>query len=225
MSLSRRAITLYGADGVELSVLAGVAIPAGTKNLLVAGSDGTNAQTLRIATGTGLRVSAVPTRLLNGAYSAATALIAGTAGVQNLASIENPVASGRTVFVTRVQLMGVSNSTANAKFLYRVGRSSGVPTGGSTLGIQEHRLAGDSPVAIARSGPTATAATGDMWVGTPGVFTTGTPATPVALDAFRGFRETDDITLAAGEGLLVRADGNDTDWSHSVVFSWQEGAE
>lgn len=40
--------------------------------------------------------------------------------------------------------------------------------------------------------------------------------------AFGESRESDDIELAPGEGLLLRAETNNTGYFHSVDVSWEE---
>jgi hypothetical protein len=56
MSSDSPAAILYDANGVALAVSNGVAVPANTKGLLAAGSDGTNARFIRVATDGSVRI-------------------------------------------------------------------------------------------------------------------------------------------------------------------------
>lgn len=217
-----RGVILYDANRNPMSVQNGVAIPANTNGLLVHGSDGTNARVLSIAASNALKIVDVGSRIVTGTYSAATSLITGSGSSQNLASIENPSASGKTVFVRRITLMSTVGAAASAKFLFHVGRTTATPSSGTTLTAQKHKTGDSSPVAIVRSVPTATAATGDIWVGTPGTQVSNAAYVGVPLDALKGIVEFDDIQLDASEGLVVSAEANDIDFSFSVSFSWVE---
>jgi hypothetical protein len=171
-----------------------------------------------------LRVADVGTRVLLGAYRCgSSAFVAGLASAQNLLSIENPSASGVTVAIKRVEIQGVfASTTASATaFLYHVGRTTAIPSAGTALTAQKHQTTDAAPKAIVRTAPTATAATGDLWTTAPGTGSSNSPAMlPVPL--FAESRESDDLLLAAGEALLVRADTNTTNWRHSVDVSWEE---
>lgn len=158
-----------------------------------------------------------------GCYGTATDRITGAAAAQNLLSIENPAASGKTVYVRRVTVSAMLTSTANTNFQYRLGRTTATPTAGTTLTAQKADSNDASPVAIVRSGPTATPATGRLWAGS-GLAGSNNPnfglLEMVAWDGQQDGRR--DIVLAAGEGLLVSAEANDTDINHTVAVLWLE---
>lgn len=162
-----------------------------------------------------------------GAYRAATpAAITGAASSQNLFTLHNPVGSGRTVRIKRLEIQGVfASTTASATaFLYHVGRTTGIPTGGAAITSQKHATADSAPVGVALSGSsaiTATAATGDLWTTSPGTGSANAPSV-LPLPIFAEGRDDDDIILVAGEAILVRADTNTTSWKHSVDISWVE---
>jgi len=189
---------------------------------LVAGSDGTNARTLATTTTGVLKVVEVGSRVLVGAYGCGTGVIAGTVAAQNLVSIENPVASGKTVYVKRFHITAVGVAAASTSYRYTLGRTTAVPTAGTVLTAQQRATADAAPVAIVRSVPTATAATGSYWSGA-GVLSAVNATMPLAeLEALRELRESDDIVLAAGEGLLLIAEANDTDLRHTAAICWEE---
>jgi len=188
--------------------------------VLVAGSDGTNARTIRTTT-TGLPIVTQNTRVTAGAYAAATGIIIGTVGAQNLMSIENPAASGKNVFIKRIRVSINAGNTARADALVHVGRTTAVPTGGTVLTAQKMATSFGAAVGIIRSIPTATAATGD-------IDTTMIPITennttrPVFSWTWQPMYELEEITLAAGEGVLVRVDASDVDLNFNISVLWQE---
>lgn len=162
-----------------------------------------------------------------GRYAAGTALINGSASIQNLWGIQNDstAAEGRLVIVRRIETMGGNAVASTAHFLYRLSKS-GTQSAGTTLTVV--KLNPDDPTALAtvRSGPTATASGGDSWVGNPGLTITAAGATnPTQLSALGGAVDNESqYVLLPGEALLMRADANTTNWRHSVMVNWIEGA-
>jgi hypothetical protein len=162
-------------------------------------------------------------RFPTGNYRTATGLISGSATAQFLFTIENPVASGRTVFVKGiwVQMAAIAIDTIHKQI--KVGRTSAMPTGGTTLSIQEVNNAGPAPVAVCRQSPSASAAAGSMaGVHPGGVITAAGPFLPPLYPILEGEDDFDHIALAQGEALLVHVDANDTDDRYSVFVSWEE---
>ena len=189
---------------------------------LVAGSDGTNARTVATTSTGVVKVVEVGSRVLVGSYGCGTGVIAGTVAAQNLVSIENPVASGKTVYVKRFRITAVGVAAAPTSYRYTLGRTTAVPTLGTVLTAQKRATADATPVAIVRSVPTATAATGSYWSGA-GVLSSVNATMPLAAhEALAELRESDDIVLAAGEGLLLIAEANDTDLRHTIAICWEE---
>lgn len=175
------------------------------------------------------QVAEVSSRTLTGVYhSAMSAFQAGAASAQNLLSIENPTGSTITVYVKRAQFMGIGNGANNVSTfpLYQLTRTTAVPTGGTTQTAQKRRTTDATPQAIVRTGPTATAASGLLWAGSPGFPQQGNRSgtAPIQIEALRGLHEDDDITLAAGEAILFLVTTNDTNWQHLAMVSWQEGS-
>lgn len=170
-----------------------------------------------------LPVTISTVRTIVGANGSASGAIAGTAGAQNLMSIENPVGSTVNVYIKRVVVSVVSNAAATTKYQYTLGRTTAVPTGGTILGIQKKRTSFATAQAITRQAPTATAVAGSIWTSAGMVSAANSTVLPQLLEAVNPQEEIDDIVLAPGEGLLVAATGNDTDITHSVSMTWQEG--
>lgn len=160
-----------------------------------------------------------------GIYGAATNRIAGTAGAQNLVSIENPASSGKVVYVRLVKVGSMLTATANTNFQYRLGRTTATPTGGTTLTAQNTDAGTGVPsaVAIVRSGPTATAAAGQLWAGS-GLAGSNNPNFGIIeLFAWDSDDDDEDVRLEAGSSaLLVSAEGNDADLNHTISFIWAE---
>lgn len=225
---------LYSAGGVDVPVEPATAILVAQRGIIAVANDGTNYRGLVVKTAdpaaaeTGLVVRPIPqnARILVGAYRAATSLITGNAGAQNLLSIHNPNASGKNVYVRRIVITSAAVAAATVKFAYRIGRVSGsLPSGGTTLTAQKHATADATAVGVVISGPTATAATGDLWTAAGGALTTvAGQYVSVPLIAFAEGNPEDDIVLAPNEALVVRADANDADLSHVVSVVWAEGS-
>jgi hypothetical protein len=177
-----------------------------------------------VAATSSLNVAVIGTRLLTGSYYCGTGRIAGSAAAQNLASIENPAASGKTVYVKRSNVQGQVAVVSIVLFDYLFGRTAALPTLGTVLTSQKQSSSAPAPVAIVRSAPTAAAAAGNLWSVTAGNNGAAPgPFAPQLLEALSEKRETDDIVLAAGEALLMRAEANLATWSHQVNFAWDEG--
>jgi hypothetical protein len=160
-----------------------------------------------------------------GGYCASSNVLAGTVGAQNLLSIENPAASGINVVVHKITVSGVQSVLSALVFSYHLGRTTALPTGGTTLTAQKRNTNSVNATAIVRTGPTATAAAGQIWAMAPplilGITLSG--VSPFFhQDALDNLDEA--LILAPGEGLLVSADGNLTTWSHTVGVWWGESS-
>lgn len=167
-------------------------------------------------------------------YFAATDLINGNVAAQNLLSIENPAVASpptsvpaRLVVVRFVAARGISAAAAIVPFLYRLARTTapGFPSAGTPLTAQKRRSIDPAPVAIVRSGPTATGAAGCIASAQPGlVITAAGAAVPSETDLVKATQpDPRCIILAPGEAVLVSADANTADWRHSVCVEWHEG--
>jgi hypothetical protein len=117
--------------------------------------------------------------------------------------------------VNSITVTGTNTALSTTQFLYHVGRTTSLPTGGTSLTAQQ--VASSYPVTntVVLSAPTATASSGDLWTaqGEPLITAVGQFLPVVATYQAN-------IVLAPGESLLVRADANGASWKHSVVFSW-----
>lgn len=191
---------------------------------VMAKGDNGIATPLSIASGTvGLKVVHVGTRNIIGQFACSINLLTGAATPQNLFSIENPAASGRSVIIKRLAVDGVANATATVVFLYRVGRTNGLPSGGTTQSAQKSQSNNPSPVAVIRSSPSGSLAAGSMWVYSPGVVATLVGSIVPNIDhAVDSELEVNDVVLFPGEGLIIKADANTTAWSHFGWVVWQE---
>ena len=191
----------------------------------LAGKDASgNFQNLTSNPNKSLGVGDIGTRVTAGKYGAATGRIAGTVAAQNIATLANPAASGKVVYVRRITVACVSGGSAQTPYEYTLARTTAAVTAGGTVLISQKRDTADATaVGVARSGAvTATAAAGALWAG-PGATAAATAVShPMQLMAWDSKRDDDDIVLAAGEALLVSAEGNDTDLNHVVSFFWQE---
>lgn len=165
-------------------------------------------------------VTRMPERSAQGNY-AAFVQVAGTTGAQNIVSIENPAASGRVLRIRCIDLTITAVAATTAAPNIKMGRTTAVPSAGTSQTIQEKNNSGAAAVGIVRSAPTATAASGDM-LGA--VMPFGTAAiNSQAYQVFQAEDPADEIVLAASEGFLVRTDGaSDVDFRIGVTIHWLE---
>lgn len=144
----------------------------------------------------------------------------GATAAANLVSLENPAASGKTVSIGRVYITVSSVAATTAHANIHLGRTTALPSGGTTQTIQKDRTADSVASAIVRSAPTATAATGSMRITTIG-WGGANPNSPSILELIEAAQPP--IILAVGEALLVRTDGaNDADYRFTVNWAWRE---
>jgi len=217
------AVILYDASGNPLAVMDGDVLGASQPGLMFAGKDADGYVRFFSITATGVLQTAIASsRNVVGDYYASSSLIAGQATNQNLLSIENPISSGRTIYINRIEVNGVIDSRFTTAFLYHVGRSVATPTGGTALTAQL-RDTGDAAVTgIVRQEPTATAASGSIWVGSPGLLTKDGQQNSGLFQAVAIFEERKEIVLSEGEGILIWAEANDIAWDHWVIVHWNE---
>ena len=157
-------------------------------------------------------------------YYAATGAISGTSGGQTIATIHNPSASTTVLRVFRAAVRGTPSALASVgPFLYHIVRTTGVPTGGSSVTAGQQISSASAPQGVVLTSSTATASGGDFWVGTPGSALSlvgvapGGPVEDPLKDPII------DIALLAGEALMVRTDAASVNWTHWVYFVWSEG--
>lgn len=157
-----------------------------------------------------------------GHYFASSDAIAGSIlAAQNLLTIENPSSSGINVCVDKIEVHGILSVLSLLVFQYKVGRTTALPSGGTTLTAQ----AGDtamSPTAIVKTGSTATLAAGYIWTASPSIMVTGVGQS-VAYNAVAYNNPNVPIMLAPGEALLIQVDISLTTWTHYVNIHWCEG--
>jgi hypothetical protein len=216
---------LYDGYGTPLAVLEDDTIFSDQPGLLFAGKDENGLVKFFSVTSSGaIQTTPVASRTVVGDYYASSALITGAATEQELLTLENPAGSGRTMYVNRVEVNGVIDSRFTTAFLYRVERTSALPTGGTTLTAQLRDTSDSAAVGVVREEPTATSAAGSIWVGSPGVLTKDGLHTNGIFQAVATFEERKEIVLAEGEAVVVVAAANSTDWEHWVTIQWNEVA-
>ena len=155
-----------------------------------------------------------------GEYYFATTGITGAISAQNLLTIENPSGSTVNVLVTHIRVRSVLTVLSTTVYAHKIGRTTAVPTGGSTQTAQKQISSDSSPTAIVRTGgPTASFATGLIMASSPGLAIT---AAGVFIPTITELTPDHPILLAPGEGLLVGAEANLTTWTHFVSVAWQE---
>lgn len=225
------AVTIQGTTGVFATVTSSGA-------LLVSGTPGSVSTAVNIlATGgtfwamttqTGaMRVDPVGSYKLTGAYRVGSSFIVGSATRQNLVSIYCTTSQAANVAIKRVNIQQATTAIVAQLLTYQyvVGRasSSGAPTAGTVITQQKRQTADALSIAVVRSSPTTTMATGQMWADNPGTIMTGVgQLTQAPLIFGAEGREDDDVILTPGEALLIVAEANATTLKHSVDLSWVE---
>jgi hypothetical protein len=225
MSNDSPAVILYDVDGNPVAITDGDFIESFQKGIIFAGRNDDGYVTFtNIASYTGaIKTADIGTFGVVGSYYAATNLITGAAVIQNLASLENPIGSGIKIRVSRVDVRGTSNAASGTAFLYKVRRTTGLPTGGTIISSVKRDSSFGSANGIVRTGPTATSAAGAIFSGSPGTLANsyGNSANGIR-EAININFERDELVLSSGEGFVVTADANTISWSHIVNFIWSE---
>lgn len=223
MSGRNPAVILYDGYGNPLAVLEDDTIFNNQSGLLFAGKDENGlVKFFSITSGGAIHTAPVGTRTPVGDYYASTSLIAGSATEQELLSLENPIGSGRTIYINRVDVSGTIDFSFTTPFLYRFERTTVLPSGGTTLTDQLRDTSGSVAVGIAREEPTAISAAGSIWVGSPGVLTKDGQHNSGIFQAYATFDERKEIVLAEGESVVIVAEANAVDWEHWVTIQWNE---
>lgn len=215
---------LFNIDGYAVGALFnGDFIPFDNTGLLVGGRDDDGYFRYLSTSATGsIKVTPSTGRVNQAKYFASTSKIAGSVSAQNLLTIENPLGSTVDVFINRIFVNGVLDSTSSIVFLYKISRTTAVPTSGTILTEANRNLADVAASAIVREGSTATAAAGYFWANSPGLTTNRGPTNVNNIESFSPREEEAEIVLAPGEGLLVSAQANATSWTHWVNIFWAE---
>jgi hypothetical protein len=171
---------------------------------------------------------------LLGRYGAAVEAVAGGAAAVPVASIGNPVASGRIVLVRRVLATMNAIAVAAATTRLELGRTTALASDGTLQTAQRHRSSFVAPVAEVRSAPTATMAAGLLAALEGHALITAVGASVPAIAELLDAREPGDLfsfgrsystSLDPGESLLVRLTAGDTDMRVTVLFDWYEGTD
>lgn len=213
---------IFNTDGYELALKDGDSISSYQPALLIGAEDGySNFRILKIQNDA-LSVTTKPSRNVLGRYFANSGIINGAAAAQNLLSIENPIGSNKSVFITRIDVNGMIAANFSTAFLYSVTRTTAIPSGGTVLTAQKRKTTDSANSAIVRQAPTATEATGSIWVGSPGLTVAGYNSSPKYETSFTTENEDFEILLTPGEGLLVNAGVNAVGWRHYVNIRWSE---
>lgn len=155
-----------------------------------------------------------------GEYYFATTGITGAISAQNLLTIENPSGSAVNVLITNIRIHSALSILSTSVFSHKIGRSTAVPSGGSTQTAQKQLSSDSSPTAIIRTNsPTATFATGLIMSGTPGIAIT---AAGIFIPRVTEITNDHPILLVPNEGLIVGVEVNLITWTHFVSIAWTE---
>ena len=216
------AVILYDGYGNPLAVLEDDTIFSNSPGLLFAGKDENGlVRFFSVSSSGAIKTAPVGERIIAGEYYFGSGTITGSATTQNLISLENPSGSGRNLYLNRVLVNGTLSDKFTTPFVYRLARTTALPTGG-TLQTSQKRDSGDSSaVGVVRLAPTATAAAGSLWTGCPGVSDKTTFFQSLTDPVFTS-EEKREIVLAPGEAVVVIANANATTWSHWTNIHWNE---
>lgn len=217
------AVILFDGYGTPVAKLEGDIIFENQPALIFAGEDEDGlVRFVNVASSTGaIKTASVGQREPEGEYYFGSSLIAGTAATQNLVSLENPVGSGRNIYLNRVVVNGTIGDKFTTPFVYSVTRTAGLPTGGTTQTAQLRSTSDAAPIGVIRTAPIATAATGALWTGSPGLFDKGAFFQSL-VESVATFEEKKEVIIAPGEAILITAGPNAITWSHWVNLHWNE---
>lgn len=155
-----------------------------------------------------------------GEYYYSTTGVAGAISAQNLLTIENPSASTVSVVVTHVRIRSVLTILSLTVFAHKIGRTTALPTGGTTQTAQKQISSDPTASAIIRTAsPTASFATGLIMAGPPGLSIT---AAGTFIPTMTELTPDHPIMLAPGEALLIGTEANLTTWTHFISIAWTE---
>lgn len=210
-------VILYDANGVAMAVENGVAVPANTRALLVAGSDGTNARHLRIKPASTVPVAADPAAVVvispNQQPIPITAnpagAVAGLAVGEIVTSAVTNVALRKTVYTEPTVNAQRSISSANAS-------DAAAGTGARTIRITYLTATFTGPFTedITLNGvtPVATVATNICYIESIKVLTAGSVGTSVGVISLF-------VNSVGGGGTIgsIAAGDTDTMWAHHYV--------
>ena len=153
----------------------------------------------------------------------ATGSVTGTVAAQNLVSIENPVGSGLLVCVDRARVRVVPGVLVATAYQYQFARTTGLPTGATTITAAKISSAMPVATAIVRSAPTATAAGGSPLGQCPSSLFLGAAVSGfVPIGQSDLWESSDPAIIAPGEALVVLATGNLTTLTHFPLLGWRE---
>ena len=161
-----------------------------------------------------------------GLFYASTGIITGSLSAQNLLSLQNPSASGVRIGVKNIRIHGIVTALSTGVFSYSFSRTSGAPSGGSTLSSVKKFTSSAAATGVARSSPTATATGGAVKTSLPGALLTAVGVfTPVVHMLYESDSDENDIVLDENESLVVQAGANLLTWSHVVDIEWRENTK
>lgn len=225
MSTRNPAVILYDGYGNPLAVLEDDTIFSDQPGVLFAGKDDSGLVRFFSVTSNGVVKTAVTgERTVLGEYYFGSSLITGAASTQTLLTLENPSGSGNNIYLNKVIINGTVSSTFSTPFVYTLTRAAALPTGGTIQTAQLRSTTDASPVGVIRTLPSATAAVGSIWTGSPGVISNKGAFFQTLTEATATFEERKEIVIAPGQAVVVTAGVNSTDWSHWVNLHWNEVA-
>lgn len=163
-------------------------------------------------------------RTILGTYRATTGVVAGAMGAAvNIGSLFNPLASGRNLYVKRLQLLTFTLAApAAGPFVIHAARNADAAAGAALTAVLRDQTGDSAAVGVARSSPTGTLAASDFWNAIYFGTFSNTAAIPF-VDIITEYQPYEEMVLRPGEGLLVRVDSGASGWDFGLNYLWQEG--
>jgi len=212
---------LYDGYGQPLAILEDQTIFGDQPGLIFAGKDDNGLARFFRVTDSGAIKTVSGERTVLGEYYFGSDLILGSGSIQDLITLENPIGSGLNLYINKITINGTVDSRFTTAFLYRISRTTGLPSGGTTQTPQLRNSNDTSPTGIIRTSAIVTSATGNLWTGSPGIMTKD-GSHNVRLEAIAAFEEKKEIVLIPGEGVVISADPNSSSWRHWINLHWNE---
>ena len=160
---------------------------------------------------------------MSGIYYAASDLITGSNGSQVIATLENPSSNTLPIMLVEPSINGIPGSLSGQVFLYRLARTTGLPTGGTPLPIAKQNTTEVDANAIVRISPSVAVEDASLWTNCPGVVLSslGTfvpnPVPEIIIEP-----ENYGLIINPGEAIAILTTAASAGWSHWTSFLWTE---
>jgi hypothetical protein len=212
---------LFNTDGYEVTITEGSFIDGYQPVILFAGKDELGNVKIIKTINDSLIISSTSKNIL-GVFFGTSDFILGSYSQQILATLENPIGSGRVIYLNSTDINGLVATKFSTPFLYKLVKTDGYVFGGTVLNYQKRNDLDSNAVGVVKTLPIASLLPGAIWVGTSGIVEYGYSNNPKNSVSFVADSEFKEIILNPGESIALVADANSNDWRHFINIIWSE---